>query len=431
MAVLTGIELPSSWFSMKLCYSGNTNVGHKRQINQDSYGVGDPFNHQRQINQEFFEMGPVDSDRQMGLLLVVCDGMGGHTAGEVASRLGVETILEHYYTSNQADRTHLLKEVFFEANQRIYAEGEGNMGTTGVAALFHNGTLHIANVGDSRAYLIRNHEIRQITRDHSLVAEQVAAGLLTSEQARTVNYRNMITRALGYRPEVEVDIFTETVQAEDIILLSTDGMHGLIEDKEIVEVVTRLPPDQAVNYLIDLSNKRGGPDNITVVIGKFEAGEDAYEPLNPPPVRMPVDDSSTRETQPLRDYLEEIDADDTSLADQMRSKWPFLAALGVILVFLVYGGITMLQPGASSQGEVSQNGTPQMPPRTGANLVGTSLTQNPTESLPLTYTLTATLPLTATPLLTTTIFPTTTLTITTTVAPTLTSVPTSETPATP
>lgn len=238
---------------MKVRCQAGSDIGLKREVNQDSYRIGDD---------------PSQSKRS-GHLLVVCDGMGGHEAGEVASRIGAETILDEYYHSEHEDRRVALEHAFHEANRRIHeqVQGHGNMGTTGVAALLFKNHLYIANVGDSRAYLIRNGEIRPISRDHSLVAEQVAAGILTPEQARHSHYRNMITRALGYRPEVQVDFpFASPVQPGNIVVLSSDGLHGLVEDDEIAQMVTRYSPDEAIRQLIATANDRGGTDNITVAV---------------------------------------------------------------------------------------------------------------------------------------------------------------------
>ncbi len=241
---------------MKVRCSAETDVGLKREINQDNYGIGEP-----------------SRSEEKGHLLVVCDGMGGHTAGEVASRLAVQAILAHYYQSDDQDRAASLEYAFFEANRSIYEDGGGAMGTTGVAALFFQGVLYVANVGDSRAYLVREGHIDQISRDHSLVAEQVVAGILTPEQARHSNYRNMITRALGYRAEVQVDVFSLPLQTGDVIVLSSDGLHGLVEDDEIGQVVSTRAPEEAVQYLITMANERGGIDNITAAIAVVDEND--------------------------------------------------------------------------------------------------------------------------------------------------------------
>jgi serine/threonine protein phosphatase PrpC len=252
---------------MKLRHSARTDVGRTRDHNEDDFGVG--------------EGAGVE---QYGELLIVCDGMGGHAAGEVASRLGVETILSTYYSDASPDRVDVLRRAFERANARIHAEGRGAMGTTGVAALFYQGMLHVANVGDSRAYLIRNDEICQVSRDHSLVGEQVAAGVITADQARSSYYRNVITRALGYQSEVQVDLFHLPLQAGDMVVLCSDGLHGLVGDEEICEIVRSMPLADAVDRLIDLANERGGTDNITAIVAQVDeldalpAGTDHPQP---------------------------------------------------------------------------------------------------------------------------------------------------------
>jgi protein phosphatase len=243
---------------MKLRHSARTDVGRTRDHNEDDFGVGEGA-----------------GVAQHGELLVVCDGMGGHAAGEVASRLGVETILSAYYSDNSPDRVDVLRRAFERANERIHAEGRGAMGTTGVAALFYKGMLHVANVGDSRAYLIRNDDICQISRDHSLVGEQVAAGVITADQAKSSYYRNVITRALGYQPEVQVDLFHLPLQVGDTIVLCSDGLHGLVSDEEIGAIARSMPLADAVDRLIDLANERGGTDNITTIIAHVDELDDA------------------------------------------------------------------------------------------------------------------------------------------------------------
>lgn len=249
---------------MKLRHSARTDVGKTRDHNEDDFGIG--------------EGAGVD---QYGELLVVCDGMGGHAAGEVASRLGVETILSTYYSDSSSDRIDVLRRAFERANERIHAEGRGAMGTTGVAALFYNGMLHVANVGDSRAYLIRNDDICQISRDHSLVGEQVAAGVITVDQAKSSYYRNVITRALGYQSEVQVDMFHLPLQVGDTVVLCSDGLHGLVSDEEIGEIARSMPLADAVDRLIDLANERGGTDNITTIIAHVDELDTAATVADP------------------------------------------------------------------------------------------------------------------------------------------------------
>lgn len=232
---------------MRVRFSARSDVGLRRDVNQDSYGA---------------------KEMPAATLLIVCDGMGGHAAGEVASSLAVETIIEVFAEADSPDSA--LRAAFTAANAAIYDQGHGSMGTTGVAALFAGSGMHVANVGDSRAYLVREGQITQISRDHSFVSDQVAAGLMTSEEARTSHVRNIITRALGYQPEVQIDIFSAPLRPGDTVLLSSDGMHGLIEDGEIAEIASMLPPDEAAQRLVDTANARGGPDNITVVIAQVD-----------------------------------------------------------------------------------------------------------------------------------------------------------------
>jgi protein phosphatase len=247
---------------MKVHHSARTDVGRTRDHNEDSYGVGEG-----------------EQVERFGELLVVCDGMGGHAAGEIASRVAVDTILSDYYAVDDEERNGALEQAFSHANEQIYASGHGSMGTTGVAALLYQDALHIANVGDSRAYLIRDGEIRQLSRDHSFVSDQVAAGLITPEQARSSPHRNVITRALGYQSEVSVDLFRWPLQVGDIILLCSDGLHGLVADEEMAEIVIAHPADEAIDRLIGLANERGGSDNITAVIAHVDALDWEAQPL--------------------------------------------------------------------------------------------------------------------------------------------------------
>jgi protein phosphatase len=260
---------------MKLQHSARTDVGRTRDHNEDNYGVG--------------ESALVDT---LGNLFVVCDGMGGHAAGEVASSLGVEMILNAYYEAENENRATVLEQAFTRANLLIYSEGRGSMGTTGVAALVYRDVLYVANVGDSRAYLIRDQTIHQISRDHSLVSDQIAAGLVTPEQARSLHYRNVITRALGYQQDVTVDIFRWPLEVGDIIALSSDGLHGLIEDPEIVAIFAEHPLEQAVERLVDLANERGGTDNITLVAVAIDAldwaGDEDEELADPDLITQPI-----------------------------------------------------------------------------------------------------------------------------------------------
>ncbi len=233
---------------------------------------------------------------QRGSLFIVADGMGGHNAGEIASRLAVDTIIEEYYADASPPSPALsgveglggaeggripasLTRAIEAANRVIHQQARENptqegMGTTVVAAVVRGQELHIANVGDSRAYFIHGGEavstskIEQLTWDHSWVAEQVRAGILTPEQARNHPQGSLLTRSLGLYAGVEVDLFRRTLEEGDIILLCSDGLTGHIEDAEIKEIASKYPPQPAVKRLVKLANARGGSDNISVIVVK-------------------------------------------------------------------------------------------------------------------------------------------------------------------
>lgn len=246
---------------MQLRHAAQTDVGRAREHNEDTFAI------------------EAATDRPEGALFVVCDGAGGLAAGETASDLAARLIVSTYDGTPGPDRAAALRKAFAAANTAIWTEGRGNMGTTAVAAVFINNSVLIGNVGDSRAILVRGGEARQLTHDHSFVAEQVAAGVITAEQARVSSYRNIITRALGNRPEVEVDLFSEQLKVGDCVVLCSDGLHGLVDDSEIVQAVTLVALQKAVDRLIALANERGGTDNITVVAVEVMALSDRVTPL--------------------------------------------------------------------------------------------------------------------------------------------------------
>lgn len=313
---------------MKVRYSAHSDPGLKREVNQDWYGISN-----------------LAQGGHKGQLLVICDGMGGHAAGEIASRLGVQTILDQFERSTEANPTVLLEQAFRIANQQIYTQGRGAMGTTGVAALLVDRMLYVANVGDSRAYLIRGGQIQQISQDHSFVAEQVAAGLLTPSEARLSVHRNMITRALGHQQEVQVDLFPLPVQEGDLVLLSTDGLHGVVDEQEMMQVALTLPLDAAVQRLVELANAGGGPDNITVILARIDALEESDTP-----------DPSTAITEPLRPTTV-VGVQSHPITDRLAlvmtemprelplSRWGLVLALLTLLVLLVVGVVVLWLPG--------------------------------------------------------------------------------------
>lgn len=215
-------------------------------------------------------------------LLAVADGMGGAAAGEVASKLAIEVLDESFnrYALTKSEGKpvvgidKLIEKAVRLANRRVYAAALGHagrqgMGTTLTSVAIYGSTAYLGHVGDSRAFLVRGHKIYQLTKDHSWIEEQLQKGLLTEEQAKHHEWRNLITRALGTRPQVAPDIAIIEVCQGDILIISTDGLHGLVTPEEILTEVKRTSNRQsAVEYLIALANERGGPDNVTLVIAE-------------------------------------------------------------------------------------------------------------------------------------------------------------------
>jgi serine/threonine protein phosphatase PrpC len=243
-----------------------TDIGRRRNDNQDNMG--------RRVPDD-----PEELERD-GALFVVADGMGGHAAGEIASTVAVQTMTSAYFDAAHGEVLQGLAQAIKQSNEAILSiarenAGRTGMGTTLVAAVLCQGILYVANIGDSRAYLLRNGRLRQLTEDHSWVAEQVRAGVLTEDQARTHVHRNVITRSLGTQANVTADVFVEPAREGDILLLCSDGLHGYVSDEVIRETIAAFPPTEAAKRLVDLANEAGGPDNITVSIFRIDEMEEA------------------------------------------------------------------------------------------------------------------------------------------------------------
>jgi PPM family protein phosphatase len=228
-----------------------TDTGRQRRDNEDSVYVHAP-------------------------VFVVADGMGGAQAGEVASRMAIETFEQGLPGAGSAEAR--LAELVRDANHRIYdrsraEHGREGMGTTLTAAYLDGGRLAIAHVGDSRAYLLRDGELTRLTQDHSLVDELVRQGKLTEKQAAEHPQRSIITRALGPEPQVEVDTFSYDVRAGDIVLLCSDGLTSMVAEDQVAEIIKLAATlEEAADRLIDEANEAGGRDNITVVLCRVEDG---------------------------------------------------------------------------------------------------------------------------------------------------------------
>jgi serine/threonine protein phosphatase PrpC len=233
--------------------SGVTDAGRKRRRNEDSYVLEPP-------------------------LFAVADGMGGAQAGEVASRLAVDAFRE-FHEADELEPEKRVAAIIQEANRRIYERARedtqaSGMGTTVTAALVGEESVSIGHVGDSRAYRLRGGQLEQLTDDHSLVADLVRGGRLTPEEADVHPQRSVITRALGTDPEVDVDAFTFEAEPGDVILLCSDGLTTMLTDEEIVAIVGEAKSlEHAAKQLVKAANRRGGEDNVTVVLFALESSE--------------------------------------------------------------------------------------------------------------------------------------------------------------
>lgn len=206
-------------------------------------------------------------------LYIVCDGMGGHKAGDYASRYTVERIVASARVSKWSDPVRVLREAIKKANEILVAEAKEDedkqgMGTTVVAATLVDNKLHIANVGDSRLYVIGS-TIEQVTRDHSYVQEMVRRGEVAPEKARTHEKKNVITRAVGAADKIEVDFFEVELEEKDTVLMCTDGLTNMVTDEKILQIVMSHADTESIcKELIDEANRNGGQDNITALVMK-------------------------------------------------------------------------------------------------------------------------------------------------------------------
>lgn len=230
-----------------------TDIGRKRKVNQDFVYT---------------------SESAVGMLpnlFILADGMGGHNAGDYASKTTVEIMVEHIGAAGEKEPARIFREAIQKANELIFRKAgqestmEG-MGTTVVAASYIDGELQVANVGDSRLYLIDD-KIKQITRDHSLVEEMVRLGSIGREEARNHPDKNIITRAVGVSKTVEPDFFTVEMKRGDVILMCSDGLTNMLEDEEIFSLLTAAGDmGEKARRLVDAANERGGRDNISVIL---------------------------------------------------------------------------------------------------------------------------------------------------------------------
>ncbi|HUP48507.1 MAG TPA: Stp1/IreP family PP2C-type Ser/Thr phosphatase [Thermoanaerobaculia bacterium] len=230
----------------------------------------------RSENQDFATL-TAPEDEQAARLMLVADGMGGHRGGATASRLAAETVKEAFLTAGSGDVAEVLRTALMRANAKIWAEAQSNaelrgMGTTTSALVVRDGQGWFGHVGDSRIYLVRGGEIRQLTDDHSLVASMVREGLLTAQEAEHHPRRNVLQRSMGVGEEVEIDVRGPMdLQEGDTFVVCSDGLHGVVKEEEIREIV-RLPLERATEELVRLALEKGAPDNVTVIVARVQGG---------------------------------------------------------------------------------------------------------------------------------------------------------------
>lgn len=259
-----------------------SDVGRVRKENEDYFA--------------FYEYDDPELSNRKGQLVIVADGMGGFAGGYAASRIAVEVVRAKYAGHPGNDPREALKEAFEAANQEIFNQAQQDpayegMGTTLTALVYRDGQVHLAHVGDSRAYLIRGGKITQLTRDHSKVARMVEKGIITPEEAEDHPEKNVLEQAVGHKKVVEVDISVPPMETQpgDRFLLCSDGLHGLVSDDEMARGAGDADPNDASQELVELANERGGHDNITVQI---------VQVIGESPKGLPVPDGDTFHDQP-------------------------------------------------------------------------------------------------------------------------------------
>lgn len=231
-----------------------TDVGRMRSQNQDNvYGTLNPT-------------GGLPN------LFLVADGMGGHNAGDYASQRAIELVLESMTLSLEKEPVRILRDAITKANQILYQEAsntreKSGMGTTFVAAVIEREKLLVANVGDSRLYVLHDQQLRQVTLDHSLVEEMVRTGSMSSEAAYHHPKKHMITRAVGAEADVDIDFFDVPLSGDEMILMCSDGLSNMVEDEKIrALLLAEGTTEQRAESLVQAANQKGGSDNITVIV---------------------------------------------------------------------------------------------------------------------------------------------------------------------
>ncbi len=275
--------MPPSSADISVEVFGKTDVGLVREHNEDNFLIADVTGGMRTAEARApftFKLG------EKGAALLVCDGMGGAAAGEVASQMAVDSIYDALSASEPQQRdafARLLRRAVQHANERIFIQSRDNqsergMGTTCTVAALVDETLVIAQIGDSRCYVLRDGKLAQVTKDQSLAWQLIEAGAMTAEEAKAFEHANIILQALGVQERVEVVLSQVSLRKGDVALLCSDGLHGPVADEEILAILIAEPNLQrAGEALIQKALDRDGPDNITVVLSRFD-GEGLQAP---------------------------------------------------------------------------------------------------------------------------------------------------------
>lgn len=234
----------------------------------------------KEKNEDYFAFHtPEDGSMpKKGILLVLADGMGGRAGGDIASRVTVETIMDEFYNDKSSSIPESINNAVLKANDEVISQGDADrsiqgMAATAIAAVIKKDKIYHANVGDSRIYLVRENEIIQLTEDHSIVAGLVKAGYITEEEAPTYPGGNVITRAIGLKPELDVDVSEKGIKVKPghYVMLCCDGLHKDIPDNDILKVFDDLKEPQAIcEKLVEKALDAGGDDNISVLIARIE-----------------------------------------------------------------------------------------------------------------------------------------------------------------
>ncbi len=312
--------------------AGKTHIGMQRKDNQDSYGFFEPKN-----EEEFLKKGR---------LFIVADGLGGHKGGRVASSLAVKIVGEEYYKSEHEDIYAALVSAIEKANREIFEKGKSDealerMGTTCTTVVIRQPYLYLAHVGDSRAYIIRNDIIKQISTDHTLVEEMVNSGIISKKEAKTHPDSHILTRSLGIHEDIEVDILDPPIKLEegDMVLLCSDGLTVYLSDEEIKKILKKEEINKACEKLIDIANSRGGRDNITVEIIKVNkilnnVPQEKTAPISNKTKKLEhIEELEEMESKKREKKKEEVVVEGFKNGDLI---WPIIIYLIIGFIFWVY-----------------------------------------------------------------------------------------------